>query len=340
MNYISLFLTYVLAVAPQEASSFSSSRIVGRGRIRSLTSSISTSTPYQKSRLSLSSSANGEDASSVSSDKKVEGRKKRVIIGYKAMIIAYLAVGLRSIAKVGLTQSILHMIGGYIVMPSGVSYIMSGAATHDRLGSDTYKRLNLALLEYGLIGLSIISLGKGGNKLLSVAYILSVINSLKGYAYGVLGWDKQSTDTTLLKDLTSGAKDTVKGFLSMPKNVKAAGYQVATYFTAFLKLEKLWEIVKFIQANSITAELSMSLARFNRLAFLTLMVYTLKDAADRDRLNGGTFIKLNYLCSVAMGIQCAFNSGGLTTPSGILSAVFSLFFAFNGVASYMKNQYA
>ena len=225
-------------------------------------------------------------------------------------------------------------------MPAGVSYIMSGASTNDRLASDTYKRLNLALLEYGLIGLSIISLGKGGNKLLSVAYILSVINSLKGYAYGVLGWDKQSTETTLLKDLMNGTKDMIKGFLSMPKNVKAAGYLFATFFVAFLKLEKLWEIIKFIQANSITSELAMSLARFNRLAFLTLMVYTLKNAADRDRLNGGTFIKLNYLCSVAMGIQCAFNSGGLTTPSGILSAVFSLFFAFNGVASYMKNQYA
>ena len=327
MNYISLFLTYVLAVAPQEACSFSSSS-VGRRRIVSLTpsiSSISTSTPYQyKSRLSLSSTTNGDDADN-SNDKKVEGRKSRVIIGYKAMMISYLAVGLRSIAKVGFTPSIFHMIGGYIAMPAGVSYIMSGAATHDRLGSDTYKRLNLALLEYGLIGLSIISLGKGGNKLLSVAYILSVINSLKGYAYGVLGWDKQSKETSLLKDLMNGTKETVKGFLSMPKNVKAAGYQVATYFTAFLKLEKLWEIVKFIQANSITAELSMSLARFNRLAFLTLMVYTLKDAADRDRLNGATFIKLNYLCSLAMGIQCAFNSGG---------------FAFNGVASYMKNQYA
>ena len=75
--------------------------------------------------------------------------------------------------------------------------------------------------------------------MLSVAYILSVINSLKGYAYGVLGWDKQSTETTLLKDLMNGTTDTVKGFLSVPKNVKAAGYVVATLFVVFLKLEKL-----------------------------------------------------------------------------------------------------
>jgi len=218
MNYISFVLFYILAVAPQEASSFSSSS-VGRGQIVSLTPSIiSTSTPhqYKSSRLSLSSTINEDDAD-ISNDKKVDGRKNRVVIGYKAMVTSYLAVGLRSIAKVGLTNSIIHMIGGYIVMPAGVSYIMSEAATNDRLGSDTYKRLNLALLEYGLIGLSIISLGKGGNKLLSVAYILSVINSLKGYAYGVLGWDKQSTDTTLLKDLINGTKETVKGFLRYPR---------------------------------------------------------------------------------------------------------------------------
>ena len=91
MNYISLFLMYVLAVAPQEASSFSSSS-VDRGKIVSLTPSIiSTSKPYQyKSRLSLSSTTNGEDAD-ISSDKKVEGRKSRVVIGYKAMMVSYLA---------------------------------------------------------------------------------------------------------------------------------------------------------------------------------------------------------------------------------------------------------
>ena len=108
MNYILLFLTYVLAVAPQEASSFSSNSI-GRGRV-SLTpsTSISTSTQYQykSCRLSLSSTTNGDDADS-SSDKKVEGRKSRVVIGYNAMMISYLAIGLSSIAKVGLSPAIL-----------------------------------------------------------------------------------------------------------------------------------------------------------------------------------------------------------------------------------------
>ena len=106
---------------------------------------------------------------------------------------------------------------------------------------------------------------------------------------------------------------------------------------ATMKLSKLYEI---IQAKSITIELATLLARFNRLSLLALMLYTLKDAADRDRLGGSTFISLNYLCALAMGVQCAFYTGGLTTPLGGLSAFFAAFSAFNGITSYMKNQYA
>ena len=88
MNYLLLFLAYVLVVAPEEASSFSSSS-VGRGRIVSLTPySISTSTPYQYKSSCLSSSTNGEDGD-INSDKKIDGRKNRVIIGYKAMMCRF-----------------------------------------------------------------------------------------------------------------------------------------------------------------------------------------------------------------------------------------------------------
>ena len=95
MNYLLLlFLACVLAVVPQEASSFSSSSL-GRGQIRALTTSISTSTPYQykSSCLSLSSTTNGDDADGNSNKKIQQGRKNRVVIGYKIMMISYLAVG-------------------------------------------------------------------------------------------------------------------------------------------------------------------------------------------------------------------------------------------------------
>ena len=216
---------------------------------------------------------------------------------------------------------------------------MISAAKHDRLSSETYKRLNLALLEYGIVGLSVVALSTRRNAMLAFAFILSVINSLEGYVYGVLGWDKQN-GASLTDDIVKGTKETVRGFVSIPKNLKSFGYLVSAWLIASFKLMKLYEIAKFIQTNSVTAELAMILARFNRLALLTIMNYTLKDAADRDRLGGTTFIQMNYLCSIAMGVQAAFYTGGLSTPVGALSSFFAAFFAFNGISSYMKNQYA
>ncbi|KAL7540049.1 hypothetical protein ACHAXR_009822 [Thalassiosira sp. AJA248-18] len=288
----------------------------------------------------LSAAQDGEDAIS-DGDGKIEGRKKRVIVGYKAMMITYLTVGLLSVVKAGVTPFLLCMIAGQVAMPAGISYIMISAAKHDRLSSDTYKRLNLALLEFGLIGVSISAIGgRKQDALLTLSFVLTVINSIKGYTYGVLGWDKQ-TETTLPKDLLkAGTKDTVKGFITVPKNFKSFTYMAATAMVASLKLLKLNEIVKFVQANSITAGLAPLLHRFNRLAFFTLMLYTVKDAADRDRLGGTTFIQLNYLCALSMGASLYFDTGGIATPIGALSAVFSAFFAFTGITSYMKNQYA
>ena len=336
--HLLLLACILAAAAPHGTVAFSSSAVASRVWISPLPTVVSY-TPFKHSdnlpcsrSVLLMSSTNGDSTK----DAKIEGRKKRVIIGYKAMLLSYLAVAVSSIIKAPVKS--LSPIGGYIVMPAGISYILISAAKHDRLGSDTYKRLNLALLEYGAVGLAAISLR--GNKQMMLPLLLSVINPIKGFAYGVLGYDKQSTETTLLKDLTKGTKDTIKGFRSIPKNIKSFGYMSATYMVSSLKLIKLYEIGKFIQANSITADLAMLLARFNRLAFLALMIYTLKDAADRDRLGGGTFIQLNYLCSIAMAVQCAFYTGGYTTPLGALSAFFSAFFFMNGISSYMKNHYA
>ena len=105
------------------------------------------------------------------------------------------------------------------------------------------------------------------------------------------------------------------------------------------KLLKLNEIFKFIQAESIAPGLAILLARFKRLSLYTLMLYTLKDAADRGRLSGTTFIELNYLSALAMSVHAVFTVG-ISTPIGVLSACFAAFFAFNGITSYMKNQYA
>ncbi|KAL7550358.1 hypothetical protein ACHAWF_013606 [Thalassiosira exigua] len=276
-------------------------------------------------------SASSDEADVQRDDKKIQGRKKRVVMGYKAIIISYLAVVLTSASKAGISPILLKTVAGYILPPVGISYIMISAAEHDRLSSDTYKRLNLALLEYGLVGLSVIAIS-GKQPFLSLPFGLSVINSIKGYTYGVLGWSKQNSETTLLRDLLVGTKETLTGFFSLPKNIKASGYMVATAMVGCLKLLKLKEIIQYVLANSFAEGAAPLLARFKRLALFTLILYTLKDAADRDRLGGTTFIQLNYLAALLMAVNHFF----CEELPVVASAIFATFFAFNGVSAYFK----
>jgi hypothetical protein len=289
-------------------------------------------------RTSWALSASADAGSGESSDEKnTEGRKNRVVLGYKAMLTSYLAAGTMSVTRSsGFSSSLLRVIAGYIVMPAGLSYILISAAANNRLGSDTYKRLNLSMLGYSGIGLAVVKLSKGRNQLLALALILSLINCTKGYVYGVLGWDKKN-DTSVFNDITKGSVDSVKGFFSIPKNFASFGYQVALIMVAYLKIERLLEVLRFIKASSIDAQgLAMPLARLNRLVLMSLCLYTLKDAAERDRLGGTTFIELNLICSLSLAAQFLFDTGGVTTPVGVLSGFFAVFCALNGIGLYLK----
>ena len=68
-----------------------------------------------------------ESADAVHND-KVNGRKKRVVVGYKAMTTAYLAAGLQAAKASGISISSARVLGGYIALPSALSYILTTAA--------------------------------------------------------------------------------------------------------------------------------------------------------------------------------------------------------------------
>lgn len=268
--------------------------------------------------------------------------------GYLLTAAAYLASGVEALGRMGpLSPTFSHCAGGYLVPPATLSVVLAGAARSDRLGSDMYKRLNLAMLQSGLLGLGSIALTTAGwdeprTKLNAAAFALAVINSTKGWAYGVLGWDKKGTETTLLGDAIDGTKSTAKGLLSIPKNVSSALYLAATGLVGSLQFVKLSQITRHILANSVTrgGGLAPLLARYNRLSLLTLVLYTLKDAADRDRLGGTTFVQLNVLAALSLGINYVFYSTVLPRVVGASSATLSAFCALNGLAWYMKNQRA
>lgn len=289
----------------------------------------------RSSMLSSSPSYNGADGGDVI-ERRIRGRKNRVIRGYEAMLVSYVIQGLM-IAREG-AASILPIVG-YIVPPAGISYIMISATRHDRLGSDTYKRMNLALFQYGVIGLLASALigGMRISRILPLA--LAAVNSIKGYARGVLGWNMDKPDVTLLGDFTNGLKATATGLFSRPKNFKAFAYAAANLMVGSLCLIKVTEIVEVFLAKSLPpGEIATAVARYNRLAFLGLMLYTLRDAADRDRLGGTTFIQMNYLCALSMAAHGQYFAGGIATPVGALCAILGVLFAFNGISSDLNKR--
>ena len=123
MKFLTLLPSFLLVLAAtQEACAFSS---VARVQILSTPPSINP-VQYRPSSSVILHSTNG-DANTMDdgndSDKKVEGRKKRVIIGYQSMMMSYVTVGLLSASNAGFSLPLLHMVAGYLALPAGISYM-------------------------------------------------------------------------------------------------------------------------------------------------------------------------------------------------------------------------
>ena len=301
--------------------------------------------------------------------KKIAGRKKRVITGYRAATLAYLASPIMLLVKYrSIAWSQVYVLAGP-VLASGVAHVLTDAAVKDRLQSDTYKRLNLSLGAYAALTLSMVPLAPDtfANPFFLVPALLGLINCSKGYAYGVLGWDKKTG--SFKEDLFLGVKSTIqKLVLTFPNNLASLGYLGATLTLGGMKLAKLADLGSLMQLESTTSFLiATRFSRIAKLSLLTAVLFTLKDAADQDLLGGTTFIELNFLSSFILGtlagrlnvfrlqelfscgnfisiisntmlllllwfLHLAYLSpGGAVTKLGGAISFFALFTAFNGV---------
>lgn len=186
-----------------------------------------------------------------------------------------------------------------------ILYILKGAAIHDRLGSDTYKRLNLAVIAFALVQLAIPTgtLGLSLALALKVPGFLSLVNGIKGYGYGCLGWDKAKEMTTVLVDFKEGVQSTLKGMTVI--KAKSVGYIIGTLIMGSMSLIKSKELAALLFFPSVTDTPATALMIFTklskmaRLGVVATIMYTLKDASDRDRLSGTTFVQLNFLAAAA-----------------------------------------
>lgn len=269
--------------------------------------------------------------------KKLKGRKKRVIGGNKIIMTAYTIFSIFGILQIPqafyspLQFPRLCYTSGPL-LAAGFAYILIGAAENNRLTSDTYKRLNLALIEYGFIAFILGVMLKLKASWTIVAFI-TFVNSVKGYGYGLKGWEL--VPTSAKKDFTDGMKSNFDTMTKIP-NAKSAGYLAATLTILSLKLVKFMEVVKSVIAGERGYRLGVNLFRLSIYMMMTTTVFTLKDAADRDRLEGTTFIELNALAAFAFATWA--KHVGIGTPFGQAIAAFSAFSGFNGVSSVLKKK--
>lgn len=273
-------------------------------------------------------------------------RRKKLVFDYKVAAAAFAAASLSTLGFSGGYVSSALLSASGPVLASGTAWILGDAAEHGRLGSDTYKRLNLALAAFSLCSLltGILSLSSYNARDLAfsgafLASILALSPAIKGWAYGVGGIDSGTRMQLFLPELMKGALRSMLGFARV-RNLKSAGYLAAMIFAGVTKALALFEITNLLRAEADCRVVVMRLARLARFILLTAVSFTLKDAADRDQLDGKTFIRLNLLSAFAFGsiaVSAYKDLGGLVGPAARAFAC-SAYCLYNGAVSLMRNK--
>lgn len=300
------------------------------------------------SRPSLHAAADSTDNNKTTSmiiknklQKKIASRKKRVEIGYALSSAGYAIFIIIALLKYSFSYSASFISSG-LILPSGISFILkkaSTAADENRLSSDTYKRLNLALGTYGVIGLlSNGIIAKPFRFGWTITNLCAIINSIKGFGYGLKGWDLKKV--AVLPEFVDGAKATVLTMIQIRNNnISSAGYQLSAwsfFVWNILTLRNLVDVY-FSSKGLLPPLLLQSLAfRIKKIMLLMVISFTLKDAADRKRLGGTTFRELNFLNSVASAVLAAYYFHQSLIIGGAALALNSIFCASNGMTATKK----
>lgn len=134
-----------------------------------------------------------------------------------------------------------------------------------------------------------------------VLSVLLTVLRLYGAALAWKGWEHGVGDASskgLWSEIVTGTKETMKG-LRVQDQKKALTYRnllvlivigaISSFFDGIFLLRYLKEFGKSL------FDVTLKVSAVARLLMITTMVYSLKDAAERDRLTGTTFIQLNLL---------------------------------------------
>lgn len=257
--------------------------------------------------LSILFSSTSED-----SDPNLESadlRREQQYIKYKALSAVWLIeplvkewIPFRVIAEHTRGDLFLLPKVGYTMgmwLAAGLSSILASATFNDRLSSDTYKRLNLVLLGFSFMTLS--TFLDNVYYVTPAAGIVGIFAAYDGFVNGVRGFHSQAEDASyngigdVISECKSGIMETASGMFKA-KNARAFGYLMIIWlFTLVNVFHNVPLFFKLLFYSSDMVKTGSMASTIARLFVISGMSFTLKDAADRSRLNGGTFIQLNAL---------------------------------------------
>ncbi|GMI31956.1 hypothetical protein TeGR_g13690 [Tetraparma gracilis] len=235
------------------------------------------------------------------SSPKEETRRTRVVAGHSVAAAGHLLQFSRLALPLLRGGKVPSPAGLYIastpLLPAVVGLLLAEAAREDRLASFTYRRLSLSLALSVLPPLAFAATRLSGVARASVLLtsLLTLVAALKSWAYGARGWSLSTS--TYLKELAAGARQILAGLLPGYNSLKlnparwpsSAAYLLSAYFLIFVTLQNLLPS---------PAPLAIRAWRMSRLQLLSTIAFCLKDAADRGRLAGSTFVRLNALLVV------------------------------------------
>jgi len=190
-------------------------------------------------------------------------------------------------------------------LAAGICHILRDAASHDRLSSDTYKRLNVGLFFFCFISLLSIPGEAAFHPQFGPAVLLMMaMTFIKGWGCSLAyaGWklgvqelngNDSTTPRQLVGEFGKGIKSTLSGIFNTPRK----GFVYLLYLMLVLAggFSAVMEAQFYMSYNAPLFNISLQWSALARLFLVSSMVYSLKDASERGRLTGTTFITMNFL---------------------------------------------
>lgn len=253
-------------------------------------------------------------------------------------------------------------------LAAGLCRILESAAGHSsnnnnssRLQSDTYQRLNLALLVFAGVGLTAIP---GEAAFLSsrpaTILLVSIMTLLKlmGSAVAWIGWRRgavspslESTDVGTRSQGPMMLSSLAKGVQKSLQQFRVRDSKKALTYRNYLLLVMIGILSSFMEGlfhiryrNEFTRtwfEISLQWSAVARLSMIATMIFTLKDAAERDRLTGTSFIELNLLVgswAAVVGLGQTFYPLGFAVHRGVEMFAFAIPFFLKAYKSHKEKR--